>query len=61
MSDWQPDGISKEDLYADFADGWDVESVQQVRGELNPAFIAESPEAFSGDGPKMWFAVIRRK
>ncbi len=47
----------RQGLYDAFADGWDVESVQPVRGEVNPAFTAEFPK----DGSKMWFAVIRRK
>jgi SAM-dependent methyltransferase len=54
-------GISRQELYDDFADGWDVESVQPVLGELNPAFMAEHPEVFPAGGVKMWFAVIRRK
>lgn len=53
-------GVSKEDLYADFAQGWQIESLETVRGEINPAFIAEHPDAFPDDGPKMWFAIIRK-
>ncbi len=54
-------GVSRQELYDDFADGWDVEFVQPVLGELNPAFMAEHPEVFPAGGVKMWFAVIRRK
>ncbi|MGO8737073.1 MAG: class I SAM-dependent methyltransferase [Terriglobia bacterium] len=54
-------GVSRQQLYDIFADGWDVESVELVRGEVSPAFTAEFPEAFPEGGPKGWFAVIRRK
>jgi len=53
-------GVSRQQLYDIFADGWDVESVELVRGEVSPAFTAEFPEAFPEGGPKGWFAVIRR-
>jgi hypothetical protein len=39
-----------------FAEGWNVESLQSVWGEVS-AFLAEFPNG----GLKMWFAVIRRK
>jgi SAM-dependent methyltransferase len=48
-----PDGgVSRQDLYDAFAEGWDVESVQSS---------AEFPEDPEGGGLKMRFAVIRRK
>lgn len=53
-------GISRQALSDVFADGWEVESIRQVVGEINPAFLAEHSEAFPAGGPKMWFAVIRR-
>lgn len=53
-------GVSKDDLYIDFADGWQIESIEEVRGEINPAFITEHPEAFPEGGPKMWFAIVRK-
>ncbi len=53
-------GVSRQELYDTFADGWEVESVQLVRGEVSPAFTAEFPEAFPEGGPEGWFAVIRR-
>lgn len=53
-------GISRQELSDVFADGWEVESIRQVVGEINPAFLAEHSEAFPAGGPKMWFAVIRR-
>jgi SAM-dependent methyltransferase len=54
-------GVSRQELYDAFADGWDIESVQSVRGEINPAYTAEFPDEFPKGGPKMWFAIIRRK
>ncbi len=53
-------GVSESDLRADFAEGWKIESLQSVRGEINPAFIAEHPDAFPAGGPKMWFAILRK-
>jgi SAM-dependent methyltransferase len=53
-------GVSEQELSHIFADGWEVESIQQVIGEINPAFLAAHPEAFPAGGPKMWFAIIRR-
>lgn len=53
-------GVSKDDVYADFAKGWEIESIEAVRGEINPAFLAEHPGAFPEGGPKMWFAIIRK-
>ncbi len=52
--------MSKDDLYRDFVQGWQIESIEMVRGEINPAFIAEHPGAFPEGGPKMWFAIIRK-
>jgi ubiquinone/menaquinone biosynthesis C-methylase UbiE len=53
-------GLSLQELQDDFADGWHIESVAPVLGELNPAFMAEHPNAFPDGSLKMWFAVIRR-
>ena len=53
-------GVSRQELLDAFADGWDVESLELVRGEVNPAFAAEQPDAFQPGGPELWFAVIRR-
>jgi hypothetical protein len=52
--------VSRRDLYAAFADGWNIESLELTLAELNPAFAAEHPDQFPKDG-KMWFAIIRRK
>ena len=53
-----PRPVSKQELYDAFAQGWEVESVQPVRVEVNPEF-KDIP--FSKGGPKAWFAIIRRK
>ena len=53
-----PRRVSRQELYDAFADGWEVESVQPARIEVNPEFTAVQ---FSGGGPKAWFAVVRRK
>ncbi|MBM7868318.1 methyltransferase domain-containing protein [Heliobacterium gestii] len=53
-------GVSEQELYEIFAKGWEIESVQQVIGEINQEFLAKHPGAFQEAGPKMWFAVIRR-
>jgi SAM-dependent methyltransferase len=52
-----PRRVSRQELHDAFADGWEVESVQPVRIEVNPEF-KDIP--FSPGGPKAWFAVIRR-
>jgi cyclopropane fatty-acyl-phospholipid synthase-like methyltransferase len=52
-----PRRVSRRELHDAFADGWEVESVQPIRVEVNPAFTAFS---FSEGGPKAWFAVVRR-
>jgi cyclopropane fatty-acyl-phospholipid synthase-like methyltransferase len=53
-----PRRVSKKELHDAFADGWEVESVQPVRVEVNPAFTGAR---FSEGGPKAWFAVVRRQ
>ncbi len=64
FSDEEPSaegGISMQELEQEFADGWKIESVRTVRGEISAAFLTEFPEDFPKEGPKMRFAVIRRK
>jgi SAM-dependent methyltransferase len=57
-------GVSRQELYDAFADGWDIESLELLQlmpGELNPAFVAEFPEKSEEYARlKMWFAIIRR-
>lgn len=51
--------LTKRELYDAFADEWDIESLELVGGEVNPAFEAEFPGKFAN--MKMWFAIIFRK
>jgi SAM-dependent methyltransferase len=53
-----PRRVSRGELYAAFADGWEVESVEPTRIEVNPEFTEVK---FSEGGPKGWLAVVRRK
>ena len=53
-----PRRVSRQELSDAFADGWEVESVQPVQGEVNPEFTEIK---FSEGGPKAWFAVVRRQ
>ena len=53
-----PRRVSRRELSDAFADGWEVESIQPCRAERDPAFTEVT---FSEGGPKMWFAVVRRK
>src|SRR5258705_389084 len=53
-----PRRVSRQELYDAFADGWEVESVQPARVEVNPEFTEVK---FSEGGPKAWFAVVRRQ
>ncbi len=54
-------GVSRQQLYEIFADGWHIESVELARGEVSPEFTAEFPDAFPAGGLKGWFAIIRRQ
>jgi hypothetical protein len=56
--DQGPRRVSRQELYEAFADGWEVESVEATRAELNPGFTEVK---FSEGGLKTWFAVIRRQ
>jgi SAM-dependent methyltransferase len=56
---WPGGGVSRQELHDAFSDGWEVESLELVGGEVNPAFEAEFPGKFAN--MKMWFAIIRRK
>lgn len=55
--DFGPRRISRAELEAAFADGWQIESIELTRFETNPKFTAAT---FSENGPKSWFATIRR-
>jgi cyclopropane fatty-acyl-phospholipid synthase-like methyltransferase len=52
-----PRRVSRQELYDAFADGWEVESVEPTRFDVNPDFTEVT---FSEGGPKAWFAVVRR-
>jgi SAM-dependent methyltransferase len=52
-----PRRVSRQELYDAFAAGWDVESVEPCRLEVDPDF---TEVAFSEGGPKGWLAVVRR-
>ena len=56
---WPGGGVSRQQLYDAFSDGWEFESLELAGGEVNPAFEAEFPGKFAD--MKMWFAIIRRK
>jgi cyclopropane fatty-acyl-phospholipid synthase-like methyltransferase len=53
-----PRRVSRQELYDAFNEGWEVESVEPTRIEVNPEF---TEVGFSEGGPKGWFAVVRRK
>jgi cyclopropane fatty-acyl-phospholipid synthase-like methyltransferase len=53
-----PRRVSRRELYDAFADGWEVESVEASRFEINPEFTEVK---FSEGGPHAWFAVVRRR
>jgi cyclopropane fatty-acyl-phospholipid synthase-like methyltransferase len=53
-----PRRVSKAELHAAFAEGWRIESIEQVRVEVRPDFKEMS---FSEGGPKAWFAVVTRE
>jgi cyclopropane fatty-acyl-phospholipid synthase-like methyltransferase len=50
-------GVSRQDLYDTFVDGWEIESVESVEESGRPAVATESSEEYVW---KMRFAVIRR-
>jgi cyclopropane fatty-acyl-phospholipid synthase-like methyltransferase len=52
-----PRRLSKAELYAAFAEGWGVESVEPSRYEVRPDL---KDLLFSEGGPKAWFVVIQR-
>jgi cyclopropane fatty-acyl-phospholipid synthase-like methyltransferase len=52
-----PRRVSRQELFDAFADGWEVESIQRARADLNPDFIEVR---FSEGGLMTWFAIIRR-
>jgi ubiquinone/menaquinone biosynthesis C-methylase UbiE len=62
FSDAEPPGqgprrVSRQELSDAFADGWQVESIEPSRFEINPKFTGAT---FSEGGPKTWFVTVRR-
>jgi SAM-dependent methyltransferase len=53
-----PRRVSRQELHDAFADGWEIESIEPCRVEINPEFKGFT---FSEGGPKAWFAIVRRK
>ena len=53
-----PRRISQGELREAFSDGWTIESITATRFEPNPD--ADQRE-FGDEGPKAWFAIIRRE
>jgi cyclopropane fatty-acyl-phospholipid synthase-like methyltransferase len=52
-----PRRISQSEIRTAFADGWTIESITATRFEANPD---TDRRHFGDDGPKAWFAAIRR-
>ena len=52
-----PRRVSKKDLYAAFAEGWSIESLEPSRYEVRPDL---KELIFSDGGPKAWFVVVKR-
>jgi cyclopropane fatty-acyl-phospholipid synthase-like methyltransferase len=53
-----PRRVSRQELHVAFTDGWEVESVEPTRFDIDPGFTEVK---FSEGGPKGWFAVVLRK
>jgi hypothetical protein len=49
--------VARQELHVAFTDGWEVESVEPTRFDIDPEFTEVK---FSEGGPKAWFAVVRR-
>jgi cyclopropane fatty-acyl-phospholipid synthase-like methyltransferase len=52
-----PRRVSRQELLDSFGDGWEVESIEPARFEVNNEF---TEIVFSEGGPKAWFATVRR-
>lgn len=52
-----PRRVSQRELREAFSDGWEVESIEPSRFEVNPKFTGAT---FSEGGPKTWFVVVQR-
>ena len=63
FSDKEPPGdgprrISQQEIHEAFAQGWEVESIEEARFETRPNL---DDMQFSEGGPKAWFCVVSRK
>ena len=61
FSDKEPPGdgprrVSRQEIHTAFAEGWQIESIDEVRFELRPDL---EDMQFSEGGPYAWFCVIR--
>jgi ubiquinone/menaquinone biosynthesis C-methylase UbiE len=59
-----PRRVTRQELEAAFANGWQIESITPAQFALNPKFTANPQFAgmtFSAGGPKAWFAIMRLK
>jgi ubiquinone/menaquinone biosynthesis C-methylase UbiE len=52
-----PRRVSRDELHQAFTKGWEIESIQPTRFEINPLAADMN---FSPGGPKAWFSIIRR-
>lgn len=62
FSDKEPPGdgprrVSQQEILESFAEGWEIESIQEVRFETRPDLEEIS---FSAGGPIAWFCVIQK-
>jgi 2-polyprenyl-3-methyl-5-hydroxy-6-metoxy-1,4-benzoquinol methylase len=53
-----PRRITRDELKSAFATGWQIESIEPNRFEINPNFKGAK---FSEGGPKTWFVTIERR
>lgn len=61
FSDAEPGGegprrVSRPEIEAAFANGWEIESIEPSRYEVRP----EPNDSFSQGGPKAWFVIVRK-
>jgi cyclopropane fatty-acyl-phospholipid synthase-like methyltransferase len=56
-SEQGPRRVSKKELHDSFVEGWSIESIEPTRAEVRPDL---KDLAFSENGPKAWFVVVRR-
>jgi SAM-dependent methyltransferase len=53
-----PRRVSRQELESEFADGWQIESLEPARFQIRPDFTEFT---FSPGGPKAWFTITARK